>query len=58
MAALNFQYNQQLMQQQAELNDPTWWETFGSIVGMGLGIWGMGGFKPFWQSWGTKADTA
>ena len=33
----------ELMKQQAELNDPTWWNSFGSIVGMGLGIWGMQG---------------
>ena len=44
MAQLQYQYNLELMKQQAELNDPTWWQTFGSIVGMGAGLWGMAGF--------------
>ena len=49
----DLQYRQQLelMRQQAELNDPSWWESFGSIVGTATAMWGFQGFKPFWQSW-------
>jgi len=34
MAAFAYQQQMELMKQQAELNDPSWWQTFGSIVGM------------------------
>jgi len=34
MAALAYQQQMELMKQQAELNAPSWWQTFGSIVGM------------------------
>lgn len=57
MQRLQGQQQMELMRQQAELNDPTWWESFGSIIGMGLGIWGMGGFQPFWQSWFNSGNT-
>ena len=44
MGANQAYYQQEALKLQAELNDPTWWQTFGSIVGMGLGIWGLAGF--------------
>ena len=39
-------YRQQLelLRVQAELNDPAWWETFGSVVGFGASLWGWAGF--------------
>ena len=38
----DLQYRQQLelMRQQAELNDPTWWNSFGSVVGIGAALLG------------------
>jgi len=57
MMRLQGQQQLMLMQQQAELNDASWWESFGSIIGMGLGIWGMAGFQPFWQSWFNSGNT-
>jgi len=51
MADLQYRQQLELMRKQAELNDPSWWESFGSIVGTATAIWGFQGFKPFWQSW-------
>ena len=47
MADLQYRQQLELVRQQAELNDPSWWESFGSIIGTGLGIWGMAGFPLF-----------
>jgi len=47
MQQIAYQQQLELMRQQAELNDPTWWQTLGSIVGIGLGIWAIAGFPWF-----------
>ena len=45
MAKLGAQYEYQ--RKLAEMNQPSWWESLGSIVGMGFGIAGGLGWKPF-----------
>jgi hypothetical protein len=54
---LAFQQQMQLNKQMAELNDPSWWQQFGSIIGRGLGVWGMAGFPWFGSAPGTSAVT-
>lgn len=38
MALLAFRQQMALLERQAELNEPSWWQGLGSIVGLGLGV--------------------
>lgn len=38
MARAQFQYQQLLLRQQAELNSASWWEQMGGIIGAGIGM--------------------
>ena len=39
MARMQFQQQQIMLQQQAELNSASWWEQLGGIIGFGVATW-------------------